>query len=107
MGHRPLKLCLTLFVAVVVLGGCGRGRYGDTGVIPAELEGKDKTWFEKNWGKPSGKARGFFGGEAWTYLRITGNRSGSAVYNFAPNQCQITLKFDKDDKLHSSEYTGC
>ena len=74
MGHRRFKLGFILFLIVVLLGGCGRSRYGDTGVIPAELEGKDKAWFEKNWGKPMGKAKRFFGGEAWTYFRITGNR---------------------------------
>lgn len=94
-------------VTVVCLSSCGGSPYRDTAVNVAELEGKDKTWFERNWGKPNGKAKRFFGGEAWTYFRITGGRSGLSVFNFAPNQCQITLKFDKDDRLRSSEYSGC
>jgi hypothetical protein len=98
---------LSLLLTLVCLSGCGGSPYKDAGVHAAELEGKDKAWFEKNWGKPNGKAKRFFGGEAWTYFRIAGDRAGLSVFNFAPNQCQITLKFDTDDTLRSSEYSGC
>lgn len=98
---------LSLLLALVCLSGCGGSPYKDTGLNAAELEGKDKAWFEKNWGKPNGKAKRFFGGEAWTYFRIAGDRVGPSVFNFAPNQCQITLKFDTDDRVRASEYSGC
>jgi hypothetical protein len=112
MVHVPrhaaaLTSMLSLLLALLCLIGCGGSPYRDTAVNAADLEGKDKVWFERNWGKPNGKAKRFFGGEAWTYFRITGERVGSSVFNFAPNQCQITLKFDRDDRLRSSEYSGC
>ena len=82
-------------------------RHLDASLKPAEMEGKEKAWFEKNWGAPSGKAPRFFGGEEWTYFRIAGGKSGAPFFNFAPNQCQITLKFDKEEKLNSYKYSGC
>ena len=92
---------------LVVLCGCSSNPYLEASLKPAEMEGKDKTWFEKNWGPPTGKASRFFGGEEWTYFRIAGGKSGPAFFNFSPNQCQITLKFDKEDKLGSYSYSGC
>lgn len=94
-----------LLLVLVLLGGCGGNPYLDATLKPAEFEGKEKAWFEKNWGEPSGKASRFFGGETWTYFRIAGAQSG--LFNFAPNQCQITLKFGKDEKLSSYSYSGC
>ncbi|MBM4135046.1 MAG: hypothetical protein FJ245_14940 [Nitrospira sp.] len=95
-----------LVLALALLVGCGGGNpYLDATLKPAEFEGKDKGWFEKNWGDPSGKAPRFFGGETWTYFRIAGAQSG--LFNFAPNQCQITLKFGKDERLSSYSYSGC
>ncbi len=91
----------------MVLAGCGGNPYLDASLKPAELEGKDKAWFEKNWGSPSGKSPRFFGGEKWTYFRIAGGTSGPLSFNFSPNQCQITLKFDKEEKLDSYSYSGC
>ena len=58
-------------------------------------------------GAPSGKAPRFFGGETWTYYRIAGGKSSPPLFNFSPNQCQITLKFDKEEKLSDSSYSGC
>ena len=102
------RLVQGLFILLlVVLAGCSSNPYLEASLKPAEMEGKDKAWFEKNWGPPNGKASRFFGGEEWTYFRIAGGKSGSALFNFSPNQCQITLKFDKEDKLGSYSYSGC
>ena len=30
-----------------------------------------------------------------------------ALFNFSPNQCQITLTFDKEEKLSDYSYSGC
>src|SRR5574341_2175375 len=99
----------TIVALLAMMLGTGRGGnpYLDASLKPAELEGKDKAWFEKNWGAPSGKSPRFFGGETWTYFRIAGGQSGPPLFNFSPNQCQITLKFGKDDKLSSYSYSGC
>ena len=96
-----------LLRVVALMAGCGGNPYLEASLQPAEFEGKDKTWFEKNWGTPTGKAPRFFGGETWTYFRIAGGQSGPPFGNFKPNQCQITLKFGKDDKLSSYSYSGC
>lgn len=96
-----------LLLVVALMAGCGGNPYLEASLQPAEFEGKDKAWFEKNWGTPTGKAPRFFGGETWTYFRIAGGQSGPPFGNFKPNQCQITLKFGKDDKLSSYNYTGC
>ena len=98
---------IALIMLVLLLAGCGGNPYLDASLEPAELEGKDMTWFEKNWGPPSGKSPRFFGGETWTYFRIAGGRSRLLLFNFSPNQCQITLRFDKDQKLTSYKYSGC
>ena len=97
-----------------VLAGClflfscgGENPYLEQSLKPAELQGKDKAWFAKNWGEPSGKAPRFFGGETWTYYRIAGGNSGPPLFNFKPNQCEITLKFDKEEKLSDYNYSGC
>lgn len=96
-----------LLLVVALMAGCGGNPYLEASLQPAEFEGKDKVWFEKNWGTPTGKAPRFFGGETWTYFRIAGGQSGPPFGNFKPNQCQITLKFGKDDKLSSYSYSGC
>ena len=66
---------------IVLIAGCGGNPYLDASLKPAEMEGKDKAWFEKNWGAPSGKAPRFFGGEEWTYFRIAGGRSSAIRMN--------------------------
>jgi hypothetical protein len=96
-----------LLFTIILVAGCSSNPYLDASLKPAEMEGKDKAWFEKNWGPPTGKAPRFFGGEEWTYFRIAGGKSGAPFFNFAPNQCQITLKFDKEEKLNSYNYSGC
>ncbi len=92
----------------LLLTACGGSNpYLEASLRPAEMQGKDKAWFEKNWGAPDGKSPRFFGGETWTYYRIAGGKSGPPLFNFSPNQCQITLKFDKEDKLSDYDYSGC
>jgi hypothetical protein len=103
MGRSHWVLCCCL-----VFTACtGNNPYLEASLMPAELQGKDKAWFEKSWGVPDGKASRFFGGETWTYYRIAGGKSGPPLFNFTPNQCQITLKFDKDEKMADYSYSGC
>lgn len=100
------KWCL--FVICLFLSACtGSNPYLEQSLKPAELQGKDKTWFQNNWGEPSGRAMRFFGGETWTYYRIAGGKTGPPFFNFSPNQCEIILKFDKEDKLSDYSYSGC
>lgn len=96
-----------LLLAVILAAGCGGNPYLEASLNPAELQGKDQAWFEENWGAPSGKSARLFGGEKWTYFRIAGGKTGPPFFNFAPNECQITLKFDKKEKLSSYSYSGC
>ena len=97
-----------LLIFSLLIPACsGKNPYLEASLEPAELQGKDKGWFEKNWGAPDGKTSRFFGGETWSYYRIAGGKSGSPLFNFSPNQCQITLKFDKDEKLSDYTYSGC
>lgn len=102
-----MKMVRALLVAGLLVAGCGGNPYLEASLQPAEFEGKDQAWFEKNWGTPSGKAPRFFGGETWTYFRISGGKTGLPLFNYTPNECQITLKFDKNDKLSSYSYSGC
>lgn len=104
---RCPRRCLLGLCLALMLAGCGGNPYLDATLKPAEFEGKDKTWFENNWGEPSGKAPRFFGGETWTYFRIAGNQTGLLGLSNTPTQCQITLKFGKDEKLSSYSYSGC
>lgn len=102
-----MRWTMTLLLAVILAVGCGGNPYLDATLQPAEFEGKNKAWFEKNWGPPSGKAPRWFGGEEWIYFRIAGAQSGMLGLSSTPTQCQITLKFDKEEKLSSYKYSGC
>ena len=104
---RTAGAWVRLWLAAALLAGCGGNPYLDASLKPAEFEGKDKAWFENNWGEPSGKAPRFFGGETWTYFRIAGSQTGPFGFTATPTQCQITLKFGKDEKLSSYSYSGC
>ncbi len=101
------RIVWALFLCFMITACAGNNPYLEASLKPAELQGKDKAWFEKNWGAPDGKASRFFGGETWTYYRIAGGKSGPPFFNFTPNQCQITLKFDKDEKMSDYSYSGC
>lgn len=94
-------------LGVLLLVGCSSNPYLEQSLKPAELKGRDKTWFEQNWGTPNAKAPRFFGGENWTYYRIAGGKTSLPLFNFKPNECAITLKFDKEDKLTDYSYSGC
>ena len=91
----------------LLLGACGGNPYLDASLDPAEMEGKPQSWFEENWGKPSGKSARFFGGETWVYSRIAGGETRFPFFNFSPNKCKIILDFDKEGKLEDYEYTDC
>jgi hypothetical protein len=96
------SVLLWLFVTA-----CSHNPYLEASLKPAEFQGKDKAWFEKNWGPPDGRTARFFGGEKWIYYRIAGGKSGLPLFNFQPNECQITLFFDKEDRFADSSYSGC
>lgn len=98
---------LMLLFSVLLFTACSSNPYLEASLKPAELQGKDKAWFEKNWGAPDAKSPRFFGGETWTYYRIAGGKSGPPLFNFSPNQCQIMLKFDKEEKMSDYSYSGC
>ena len=82
----------------LLCAGCGGNPYLEASLDPAKFEGKDQAWFEENWGKPSAKSSRFFGGESWIYSRIAGGETTFPFFNFSPNQCQISLDFDKEGK---------
>lgn len=100
------KFACIIVLAIFIIS-CGGNPYLDASLKPAELEGKPQSWFEEQWGKPSAKSKRFFGGETWTYFRIAGGKSSAPFWNFAPNECQINLDFDKEGKLEDSDYSGC
>ena len=74
---------------------------------PAEMEGKDKAWFEKTGGRPPEKRPGFSVEKSGQILELPGKSGAPFFIILAPNQCQITLKFDKEEKLSSYNYSGC
>src|SRR5574337_808262 len=46
-----------IILSAALLTACGGSNpYLEASLKPAELQGKDKAWFEKNWGAPEGKA---------------------------------------------------
>jgi hypothetical protein len=96
-----------LLLLSVVFAACSHNPYLEASLEPAEFQGKDKAWFEKNWGPPDGKTARFFGGEKWIYHRIAGGKSALPLFNFEPHECQITLFFDKEDRFTDSSYSGC
>ncbi len=107
MGRRTAGIAVVLTMCLMGVACSDRNPYLEASLRPAELEGKDKAWFEDNWGKPNGKSARFFGGETWTYYRIAGGKSGPPFFNFSPNECQIDLKFDREGKLSDYSYSDC
>jgi hypothetical protein len=102
-----IRIYLVVGMLGLLCAGCGGNPYLEASLDPAKFEGKDQAWFEENWGKPSAKSSRFFGGESWIYSRIAGGETTFPFFNFSPNQCQISLDFDKEGKLDDYEYTDC
>lgn len=98
-------LCVLLLGALAA-GGCGTSSHQETPPASAEIKGKPQAWFQEHWGTPGAKAKRFFGGETWVYLRLTGT-SSSPLSTMAPADCQIRLDFDERGKLEDSGYFGC
>lgn len=96
-----------LALLTILLTACGGNPYLKASLDPAEFEGKSQSWFEENWGKPNGKSKRFFGGETWSYFRIAGGKSSFPLWNYTPNECQITLDFDEEQKLEDYSFSGC
>ncbi len=100
------RLIGAVLIVSSALAGCG-GNNPYLNMSLSEMEGKDKAWVEKNYGEPTGKAARFFGGETWTYVRVSGGKQGPPFGNFTPIQCQITIKFDREGKVASTDSSGC
>lgn len=92
-------------LVVAVSAGCSHNAYLEQSLSGSI--GKDKAWVEKQYGEPNVRASRFFGGESWTYYRIAGGKSSLPLFNFTPNECQISFKFDKDDRMTDYSYSGC
>lgn len=70
------QLAYLLCVCSLVTACGGRNPYLEASLKPAELQGKDKAWFEKNWGAPTGKASRFFGERlGLTTVLLEGNQA--------------------------------
>ena len=97
-----------LLIALLFLTGCASNPYLEQSLKPAAQRHESKEWFEKEWGKPSGTSKRWFGrGETWTYYRIAGGTQ-RILGGINPHDCEITLEFDKAGKLDSYSYSsGC
>lgn len=101
---RPVGL-IGGILTLAVMVGCSHNAYLEQSLSGAM--GKDKAWVEKQYGNPNTKSTRFFGGESWMYYRIAGGKSSLPLFNFTPNECQITFKFDKEDTVTDYSYSGC
>ena len=95
-----------VLLSLSLLAGCASNPYLEQSLKPAAQRHESKEWFEKEWGKPSGTSKRFWGGETWTYYRIAGG-TARILGGINPHECEITLKFDKDGKLDDYSYSGC
>ena len=96
-----------LLAALLVFAGCASNPYLEQSLKPAAQRHEAKEWFEKEWGKPSGTSKRFWGGEKWTYYRISGS-TARVLGGINPHECEIKLYFDKDGKLDDYSYSsGC
>jgi hypothetical protein len=96
-----------IILAVLLLAaGCASNPYLEQTLKPAAQRQESKEWFEKEWGKPSGTSKRFWGGETWTYYRIAGG-TARILGGINPHECEITLDFDKEGKLDKYDYSGC
>ena len=95
-----------VLVFLFLSAGCGTNPYLEQSLKPAAERHETKEWFEKEWGKPSGTSKRFWGGETWTYYRIAGG-TARILGGLNPHECEIELFFDKEGKLDDYSYTGC
>src|SRR6266496_644991 len=95
-GCDVIRIISTLGILLLIVG-CSSNPYLDQSLKPAAQRHESKERFEKEWGKPSGSSKRFWGGETWTYYRIAGGTQRAGA--FTPNQCEIKLYFDKEGKL--------
>ena len=52
-----MRLSAALLFSCLAVTACSSSNpYLEASLKPAELQGKDKTWFEKNWGTPDRKS---------------------------------------------------
>lgn len=84
----------------------GKNHFLEMALEPAKVRGETQAWFQKEWGEPVSKSPRWRGGQVWTYARIAGG-TRSLLGNFDPLTCQITLKFNEEEKLASYKYSGC
>jgi len=96
-----------VLVGLLLLAGCASNPFLEQSLKPAAQRHESKEWFEKEWGKPSGTSKRFWGGETWTYYRIAGG-TARILGGINPHECEIKLFFDKEGKLDSYDYSsGC
>ena len=58
-----------ILVLLVLATACSSSNpYLEQSLKPAAQRHENKEWFEKEWGKPAGTSKRFWGGERWTYL---------------------------------------
>lgn len=102
-------MSLLRMVMLLVLGlalvGCSHSSSPDASRNPAELHGKSQAWFAEHWGKPSARAKRFFGGETWVYSPKAGGTF--PFLNNAPSDCRMSLVFDREGNLEASTSSGC
>src|SRR3989442_15260837 len=85
--------------ALLLLAGCASNPYLEQSLKPAAQRHESKEWLEKEWGKPSGMSKRWFGsGEAWTYYRIAGVTARSRG-GIDPHEVGVTVNVAKEGKL--------
>ena len=96
---------VALLGLVLMLTACsGSNPYLEPTLKPAAERHESQAWFEKEWGKPSGASKRFWGGETWTYYRIAGG-TNRFLGGINPYDCQIKLFFDKGGRLDDYSYS--
>lgn len=95
-----------LLAFLLLTTACSSNPYLEQTLKPAAQRHESRDWFEKEWGKPSGASKRFWGGETWTYYRIAGG-SQRILGGLDPYECEIKLDFDKEGKLDDYSYSGC
>ena len=91
---------------LLLLTACSSNPYLEQTLKPAAQRHESREWFEKEWGKPSGASKRFWGGETWTYYRIAGG-TNRVLGGINPYDCEIKLFFDKEGRLDDYTYSDC